>query len=73
MEAAKKMEWITAALAAGRSVYVHSCTRVFKITPAIAKRFDKAGRPVFKITGTSLYMSNGNRYDCINFNPLTAE
>lgn len=65
--AADKMEWIKANGAAGRTVYVHTMTRIFKLTPKII-----AAGWALKVTGNDLWLANGKRWVCINFNALSA-
>ena len=64
---AETLTWMLDALATGKTVRVVTAWRVTDITPKIAKKFADAGRPVFRASDKSLYMSVGRRYDCIDF------
>jgi hypothetical protein len=69
---AEILSWITDALASNKTIYVATATRITKITPKVAQQFDAAGRPVFRASDKSLYMSVGRRYDCIDYCRITA-
>ena len=72
-KAAAKLEWINNAISSGRTVYVCTMTRSTKVRAKDVAKFDAIGRPLFKISGESLYMSFGKRYDCIDGCKLIAE
>jgi hypothetical protein len=69
---AEILSWITDALASNKTIYVDTANRITKITPKVAQQFDAAGRPVFRASDKSLYMSVGRRYDCIDYCRITA-
>jgi hypothetical protein len=71
--AAETLSWITDALASGKTIYVATALRVTKVTPKTAAQFAAAGRPFFKVSGKSLYMSVGRRYDCADYCQITAQ
>ena len=64
MNATEKLEMINNALASGKTVYAATCTRVTKVTPKTAAKFEAINRPVFKVVNDSLYITAGNRYVC---------
>lgn len=70
--AADKLATIVAALAAGQTVYVVTMTRTTMVTPKFAAKWsrDLPERPLFKVSGTSLYMSSGKRYVCLDFTAI---
>ncbi len=68
---AETLAWITDALAAGKTVRVATALRHTIITPKTAQQFEKAGRPIFRASDKSLYMSVGRRYDCIDYCHIT--
>lgn len=68
---AELLTWITESLNSGKSVSVSTAWRITRITPKIAQKFADAGRPVFRATDKSLYMSVGRRYDCIDYCTIT--
>lgn len=65
------LAWITDALSSGKTIYVSTATRITKVTPKIAQQFNAAGRPVFRASDKSLYMSVGRRYNCIDYCRIT--
>jgi predicted nicotinamide N-methyase len=70
---AEILSWITDALASGKTIYVGTPLRVTKVTPKTAAQFAAAGRPIFRASEKSLYMSVGHRYDCIDYCQITAQ
>lgn len=70
MTAEKKLEAINNALEAGRTVYICNYNSAIKVTPKTAQRWAASGRPLFKISGDSLYIGAGKRYNCINWAEL---
>lgn len=69
---AEILAWITNSLESGKTIYVSTATRITKVTPKIAQQFNAAGRPVFRASDKSLYMSVGRRYNCIDYCRITA-
>ena len=69
---AETLAWIQDALASGKTIYVRTALRATKITPKTAAQFESAGRPFFRASTKSLYMSVGRRYDCIDYCNITA-
>lgn len=69
---ADTLAWIQDALAAGKTVRVATAMRVTNVTPKTAQQFEKSGRPIFRASDKSLYMSVGRRYDCIDYCSITA-
>lgn len=67
MTAAEKLNAITDALHAGKTVYVETMTRSTVITPKTAQRWANNGHTLFKVAGESLYMAVGRRFDCIDY------
>jgi len=61
---------ITAAIAAGRTVYVMTARGAIKVSPKTAAAWNKIGRPVFKFVKGSLFVASGHRYDCIDYNHI---
>lgn len=68
MTAAEKLDWIKAHADKGRTVYIHTMTRVTKLTPKIIKE-----GWALKVKGESLYLIRGKGWVCIDFNPMTAQ
>jgi len=73
MTAQEKLTAILTAIQSGRTIYVSTMTRATKIRKADVAKFDKIGRPLFRVQGNSLYMSVGKRYDCIDYCQVTTE
>jgi hypothetical protein len=70
-KATKALRFIDEALTSGRTVYVSTSMRHTVITPATAKKFNAAGRPLFTIlTDGNLGMSVGRRYDRITLGEM---
>lgn len=69
LSAADKLSGITTALASGATVYVATMTRTTEVTAKFAAKWanDLPARPLFKVSGTSLYMSSGRKYLCIDY------
>ena len=67
MNAADKLNKITEVLNAGRTVYIRTALRNIKVTAKNVRDFAAINRPLFKVSGDSLYISSGKRYDCIDF------
>ena len=63
---------IQAWLASGKTVFVATALRTTKITPKTAAKWKANGHTLFKVSGSSLYMAAGNRFDCIDFCHITA-
>lgn len=61
---------ITAALAAGKTVWVMTGRGAIEVTPKTAAKWDASGRPVFKFAKGSLFVASGRRYDCIDYNHI---
>ena len=60
------------ALAAGRTVTVHTSTRVFPVSPKTAKAFADVGITMFREGKTgSLYMASGRTFLCIDYAAIT--
>jgi len=57
---------IHAKLGEGCTVLVATAARTTKVTPATAKRWERAGNQLFKATGSSLYMASGRSFVCID-------
>lgn len=67
MKASEKLEAIERALDSGRTIYVSTYTNHTKITPKSAAKWADAGMDLFKVSGNSLYMAAGKRFDCIDY------
>ena len=65
-----RFEAISAALAAGKTVYVSTARGAIKVTAKNAAKWDATGKPIFKLSKGSLFVAAGRRYDCIDFNHI---
>ena len=72
MTAQEKMAKILEVLQSGKTVYIQTALRVTKVSAKDAEKFAAINRPLFKADTKSLYISAGNRYDCIDFCKITA-
>ena len=57
------LDFIMNAIAGGRTVYITTMTKVTAISPAAFARWEKSGRPLFKVAGDgNLMMASGKSY-----------
>lgn len=57
------IEFINAAIAARRTVYVSTMTKVVAISPATFARWEKSGHPLFKVAADgNLMLASGKTY-----------
>jgi hypothetical protein len=73
MNATQRINKIIKTIKAGKTVYVHTATKATKITPKTFDQFEKSGRPLLIARNDSMFMSNGDRYDCIDFCKFTTD
>lgn len=71
IDATARLAKILETLAAGRVVYIRTALKAIKVTQRNVKQFEDAGRPLFKVSNNSLFISAGRRYDCIDFCTIT--
>lgn len=71
MNATEKLAKILEVLNAGKTVYIKNAMRTIKITRKDVDKFNAINRQLFKADAKSLYISAGNRYDCIDFCTVT--
>jgi len=67
MSAEEKLKMILSGLQAGKTVYVATYLRCWKITGKTLAKWAQVDRHLFTINGNSLYMAAGKRYDCIDY------
>jgi D-lyxose ketol-isomerase len=58
---------ILAGLNAGKTVYVATYLRCWKITAKTLAKWAAVGRELFAVKNDSLYMASGRGYDCIDY------
>ena len=66
-----RLNAIKNALESGKTVYIGTCTRVTKITPKTADKWEKSGHQLFKDSGESTYMAVGRGFACIDYCSIT--
>ena len=67
MTAAERLQsWIDA-ISSGKTLYVATYAKCWKIDSKTVAKFSKAGMPVLKAKGESLYMASGKSYVCIDY------
>jgi hypothetical protein len=71
MNANDKLTKILETIDAGKTIYVRTALRATKVTAKNVREFDAINRPLFKVSGNSLFMSFGKRYDCIDYCSIT--
>ena len=65
------LSFINNAIASGRTVYVSTMTKVTAISPATFARWEKSGRPLFKVAADgNLMMASGKSYGRITSNGM---
>lgn len=67
MNAAEKLTLIEGALAKGQTVFLCTMTQAIKLTARNAAKFAAAGMPIVKVSGNSLYVASGRRYNCADY------
>ena len=71
MNATDKLAKILEVLNAGKTIYIQTTLRTIKVTQKHVLKFAAINRPLFKADAKSLFISSGNRYDCIDFCKMT--
>lgn len=66
-----RLNAIIEAFQQNRILYVQTAYRTWKITAKTFAAFERTQTPLFKLSGASLYMRLGKRYDCIDYCRLT--
>ena len=56
------LNFIENAIASGRTVYISTMTKATAISPATFARWEKSGRPLFKVANGNLMMASGKSY-----------
>ena len=57
------LEFINYALSTKRTVYIHTCSRITKVSPATVKTWAKAGNTLFKLADDGgLLMASGKNF-----------
>lgn len=69
---ADKLAWIIARLEEGRTVYVTTATRSTAIKPKTWDAWAKAGRPLVRVSGSSLQMIERGAYVCADWCEISA-
>lgn len=74
MNGQEKLNAIIAETENGNTVNIWAEWRVTPVKQSTFKSFHKAGYDLFKVDANdSLYIRNGKRWDCIDFNRITVE
>jgi hypothetical protein len=63
--AERKNSFINEHLAAGRTVYIQTALRTWKLS--------RKHTAMVKVSGKSIYMQNGKRWDCIDYCKISAQ
>jgi hypothetical protein len=64
--ASERLEYITNALNAGKSVIFSTYLRHIKVTPKTVASWKKSGHTLFKVSGDRLMMASGKNFICID-------
>ena len=71
MTPTERLAMIETGLASGKTVYIQSYTKVWKVTPKVAKGWADAGYKLFKASEKSLYIARGKSFDDISLCGIT--
>lgn len=70
---AAALEWITARIAEGRTVYLSTMTRSTAISPKTFAKWEAMGRPVVKLSASGdLLIASGKHYLNAKYSHLSA-
>jgi hypothetical protein len=69
MTAQERLDIITQALGEGKVVTFTTHLKQIVIDQKVVKRFEKAGIPLFRVIGKSLYIARGGNWDCLDYTP----
>lgn len=72
MTAHEKLSAINQALDTGKVVYVQTATKATRVTAKHRQQWEKAGRPLFKLSDGKLLMASGKGYVSIDYTNLMA-
>lgn len=67
LTAEQKLEKILEHLKLGRTIVISTYSKAGQVDQKSVDRFSKAGLPLFKVEGNSLFMARGKSYDCIDY------
>jgi hypothetical protein len=56
----------------GQDIYIRTALHCTRVTKKTFDKFEAINRPLFKVCGDSLYMSSGNKYNCIDYCKITS-
>ena len=74
MTAAEKLALINKALDQGRTVYLGTQLRAYKLTARVREHWAATGRPVIKVSASgSLMLGEGRRYVCADYCSITID
>lgn len=73
MSAQEKIDKILATVKEGKTVYVSTAYRSYKITQKVVDSWSKLGLELFKVQGDSMMMGSGKSYVCIDYCKFTVE
>jgi len=73
MNAQEKVDKIIETLREGKTIYISTALRSYKITKKTLASWDKAGLQLFKAEGNSMYMASGKKFLCIDYCQFTVE
>jgi len=75
MTITERYEMVTAALAAGRTVYFCQYAGMVIVTPKNAAKFAAIGRPIVKVSksGTELLVARGTGYERVTHSAIRVE
>ncbi|MNY59059.1 hypothetical protein D3C86_1954650 [compost metagenome] len=73
MNAQQKIDKILNTVKEGKTVYITTALRSYKITQKTLSSWEKSGLELFKVQGDSMMMASGKQYLCIDYCKFTVE
>lgn len=60
-------------VASGKTLYIQTCSKTWKVTKRTLENFNKAGIALFRCHNDDVWMLSGKKYLCINYAKLTLQ
>ncbi len=71
MNAVEKMNKIVDAIKSGKTLVFSTYIKCISISPKAFAKWEASGYPLFKVSGNSLMMASGKKYNCIDYCKIT--
>lgn len=73
MNAQQKIDKILTTVKEGKTIYISTALRSYKITQKTVNNWEKSGLQLFKVQGDSMMMASGKKWLCIDYCKFTVE